>query len=415
MPWICLVVLAAAGAAWFLWQKSLERSGATTVVPSAGDDELNPSPEFPSSGLLVPEEVLRYAESGAGSIWDALEQAAVPIAVEYFPVSESEIARYQTVPINAAAQQSITHIAQALNPNQPTLYRAVLPKGAELVRAVGQSGFRGFSRTGGRTAHAVLKPVAAGGAVAAGWPIFAVAGTVMAIDMVAQRELRAHQRQVETLLIRQEERHYIERIKEQRTADAQLTRAISLILDGHTPALDHALKGAYDEFHLAQQFIEKYHQAIEKLVEPDGKVDYRELEKLIGSKSEDLEFFFQLRMARGAVAIRGKALLADAASATLADPSNPYTALRKLLNAQARQLEEAERATLDITARLAEVQLKGGWSIPRAARKQDRIRELASPPGAESDLELLFLRRADGDIVQVVPEVEDAASDKEGQ
>lgn len=362
---ICLVVLAAAGTTWFLCRKSPGRSGVTKVVPSAGADESDASPTFPSSGLLVPEEVLRYAESGAVSVWDALERAAVPIAVEYFPVSESEIARYRTVPVNAAAQQSITHIVQALNPNQPTLYRAVLPKGSELVRAVGQSGFRGFSRTGGRTAHAVLKPVAAGGAVAAGWPIFAVAGTVMAIDMVAQRELRAHQRQVEKLLVRQEERHYIERIKEQRTADAQLTRAISLILDGHNPALDHALKSAYDEFHRAQQFFEKYDRAIEELVESDGKVDYRKVEQVIGGESEDRDFFWQLRMARGAIAIRRKALLADAATATLTDPANPYTALRKFLDAQAHQLEEAERAALDITARLAGVELKGGWSISR--------------------------------------------------
>lgn len=409
---ICLVVLAAASTTWLLWRKSIQRSDPSMVVPPA-DDESNASFELPSSGLLVSEEVLRSAESGALSVWDALERATIPIAVEYFPVSEAEVARYRTVPINSAAQQSITHIVQAVNPNQPTLYRAVLPKGAELVRAVGTSGFRGFSRTGGRTAHAVLKPVAAGGAVAAGWPIFAVAGTVMAIDMVAQRELRAHQRQVVALLARLDERHYVERVKDQRTADAQLTRAISLILDGHTPGLDHALKSAYDEFHRAQQFIEKYERAIQELVGPDGKVDYRELEKLIGKEGEDLDFFFHLRMARGAVAIRRKALLADAASATFADPDNPYTALRKLLDAQSRELEEAERATLDISARLAEVQLKGGWSIAKAAKKQDRIRELASPPDAQGALELLFLRTADGDVVQVVPEADDIPTSDE--
>ena len=90
---------------------------------------------------------------------------------------------FLTVPVNAAAQQAMVDIIKALDARSPTLYRVVLPKGAELVKAVGKSGFRGFSRTGDKTAHAVLKPVAAGGPVAAGWPVLAVAGTVLAVDM----------------------------------------------------------------------------------------------------------------------------------------------------------------------------------------------------------------------------------------
>ena len=45
--------------------------------------------------------------------------------------------------MNAAAQQAVVDIIKALDPRSPTLYWAVLPKGAELVKAVGKSGFRG--------------------------------------------------------------------------------------------------------------------------------------------------------------------------------------------------------------------------------------------------------------------------------
>jgi hypothetical protein len=59
--------------------------------------------------------------------------------------------------------------------------------------------------------------------------------------MVSQRQQLAQQRRVEAILGRQEERHYIERIKDQRSADAQLSRAISLMLDGRNPHLELAL------------------------------------------------------------------------------------------------------------------------------------------------------------------------------
>lgn len=153
--------------------------------------------------------------------------------------------------------------------------------------------------------HAVLKPVAAGGALAAGWPVLAVAGTVLVVDMVAQRELRAHQRRVEALLGRQEERYYIERIKDQRSADAQLSRAISLMLDGHSPALELAVKSADDEFFRSQQFLEKFRGVIEGLVAKDGRIDYRQLEEALGGKAKDTDYFIrELHLARAANALR---------------------------------------------------------------------------------------------------------------
>jgi hypothetical protein len=403
---IVVAVIAVFAAAGLLWRSTRRPTSAERhLAPATSALAVTESrPEFPEAGLLVPDEVLRVADSSSVAIWDALESAAVPVAVEYFPVSDAEVTRYRTVPINAAAQQSMAEIVKALNPNNPTLYRVVLPKGTALVKAVGTSGFRGFARGGGKiTAQAVLKPVAAGGAIAAGWPIFAVASTVMVVDMVAQRELRAHQRRVETILGRQEERHYIERVKDQRSADAQLTRAISLMLDGKRPNLELAHKSAYDEFHRSQQFLDKYRGAIEHLVDADDKVDYRRLEEVLGGKTKDLDYFLrELHMARGAIAIRRKALLADAASVALADPDNPYTALRKFLDSQVHQLDEADAVASTITKQLTEIQLKGGWSIQKALKKQERLRELAALPTVDEDVELRFLRTASGEIVQVI-------------
>ncbi|VXC11459.1 hypothetical protein [Nocardioides sp. AX2bis] len=398
---VALIALATLG--WLLWRHAGTNEVLSRHSPATNGPGSEPVPLFPPSGVLVSEQVLRSLEPGSLSVWEALEQAAVPVAIEYFPVSDSEITRYRTVPMNASAQRSIEQIVKTLGPGQPTLYRAVLPKGAELVKAAGQSGFRGFSRTGGKTAHAVLKPVAAGGALAAGWPIFAVAGTVMAVDMVAQREIRAHQRRVETILGRQEQRHYAERIKDQRTADAQLTRTISLILDGHQPDLELTLKSAYDEFHRSQQFLQRYCLTIEALVESDGKVDYGRLEAEIGIEGRDHDFFWHLHMARGAVAIRRRALVTEAAALALADPNNPYTAMRKFLDSQVDYLDEAEENVKTITQRLSNVDLKGGWSIAKAVRKRDRIRTLAAPPASQDGAELLFLRTVSGEVVQVVP------------
>jgi hypothetical protein len=392
--------------AWLLWRSSRpptpsERHGATSTTTL-----IERRPEFPPEGLLVPEDVLRSAGSTSAAIWDALEAAAAPVALEYYPVSESEIRNYRAVPVNAAAQQAMVKIVEAVNPKGPTLFRAVLPKGAELVKAVGADGFRGFSRTGGETTHAVLKPVAAGGAVAAGWPVLAVAGTVMAVDMVAQREQRAHQRRVEAILGRQEERHYIERIKDQRSADAQLSRAISLMLDGRNPNLELALKSADDEFHRADQFSEKYRGVIDELVDEDGKVDYHRLENALGGKAKEVDHFMrELHLARAAIAIRRKALIAEAAAVALADPSNPYTALRKFLDAQAHELAQADAAVVELTEQLMRVKLKGRWHNKKVAvaERQERLRAQITPPTVDGAAEVLYLVTASGEMLQLLP------------
>lgn len=412
--WISVAAVAVIAAAALAWRLSRRPADEIDDSPS-GEIEIVTRPEFPVSGLLVPEAVLRATDTTPTAIWKALEAAATPVAVEYYPVDEYELAQYRTVPVNAAAQQALGNIVRALDPKSPTLFRVVLPKGAELVKAAGTSGFRGFSRSGGKTAHAVLKPVAAGGAVAAGWPVLAVAGTVMAMDMVTQREQRAHQRRVVAILGRQEERHYIERIKDQRSADAQLSRAISLMLDGHNPHLEVALKSAYDEFHRSQQFLESFRGAITALADEDGKVDSRRLEERLGGKTKDLDHFLrELHLARAAISIRRKALVADAAAVALVDPDNPYATLRKFLDAQVHQLEDADASAAELTDGLRSIELKGRWydSDKAVEERQQRLRAMIAAPEVGNDAEIRYLVTASGEILQLVPADEDMAADE---
>jgi len=408
---IAVVVIAAAVllVAWLVRRSSRGSSQAGSKVEPSASIAIEPRATFPPQGILVAENVLRSAGSSPDAIWDALEAAAVPIALEYYPVSEAELAKYRSIPVNASAQQAMVKVLEAVDPNGPTLFRAVLPKGAELVRAVGAEGFRGFSRTGGKTAHAVLKPVAAGGAIAAGWPVLAVAGTVMAVDMAAQREQRAHQRRVEAALARQDERYYRERITSQRSADAQLSRAISLLLDGRDPSLELALKSADDEFHRSHQFLEQNSDLIGQLVEGDGKVNYHRLDEMVGGPTKEADHFVrELHLARAAIAIRRKALIADAAALALADPENPYTALRKFLDGQAHQLEQADALVVELTDGLMAMELKGRWNNRKksVAKRQQHLRTKISPPNegdGDEDVEVLYLATGSGELLQLLP------------
>lgn len=90
-------------------------------------------PTLPDAGVLMAESVLPEGASQV-SIWDALENAAVPVAVSYRSVSSTELARYKAVPLNTGAQDVMKGLAKFVNPKEPTLYEVVLPKGAKLVR-----------------------------------------------------------------------------------------------------------------------------------------------------------------------------------------------------------------------------------------------------------------------------------------
>lgn len=407
-------------------------SGTPAASATRNSGQLEETKTYPPAGFLLPDGVLGAAQSAENSaggpvegpgatpatIWEALENASAPVAVEYYPVSQAEIAKLRIVPpVNAAAQSAMQDIVETLGPKTPTLYRVVLPKGAELVRAKGyENAFRGFSRTGGKTAQGVWKPVAAGTAVAASWPVLAVAGTVAAVDVVAQREQRAHQRRVEGLLGRQEQHRYSERIKDQRTADDQLTRVIHAMLDGRTPSLDVALKSADDEFHRAQTFLEQYHQLLEQLTDTeDGKIAYRKLEAALGDDpSAADEFFRDLHLTRAAIALQRKALVAQGAAAAVADHANPYEAMRRYLESAVTELLAAEQMIDHLSTGLAHAQLKGRWYETEKAitARQERLRRRVTPARASEggDLapaddanELRFLVTADGELHQVLP------------
>jgi hypothetical protein len=377
----------------------------TDPADTSAPDEATLVRRFPSSGLLVPESVL--SQLGADvSVWEALESASVPMAFEYYPITNTDLAKYTSVPVNASMQQALTDIVKAVGPKSPTLFKAVLPKGAKLVEAVGKDGFRGFSRTGGKTVHAVLKPVGIGGAAVAGWPILAVAGSVMAMDMLAQRELRAHQRRVETILGRQERRHEVGRIAAQRTTDERLSAAISHVLDGQVPHLEVALDRAGVEFHTAAEFLKLNWSLLQVLTEVDGAVDYRELEVALGGETRDLDHFIrELHFARVAVALGRKALLTEAASAALADPENPYLALRKFLERRAVEVEQAEGYEAQVTAALSTLQLKGRWheSQKSITARQITLRQRVAPPQIDPPETVQYVALPSGEIHQLVP------------
>ena len=71
-------------------------------------------------------------------------------------------------------------------------------------------------------------------ALAVGWPRYAVAGTVGAVDMEAQRDSALINAQWKRCLA-PEERRFVERSNVQPSADTQVTPCNSLILEGHDP------------------------------------------------------------------------------------------------------------------------------------------------------------------------------------
>lgn len=378
-----------------------------TEAPLSGT--LAPARVLPASGILVPEAVLSTT-GAAVSVWEALEVASVPMAFEYHPITEIELANYKSVPVNAAFQQALTNIVRAVDPKSATLFKVVLPKGAELVRAVGTSGFRGFARGPANiSAQAVLYPVGVGGAAVTGWPILAVGASVMAMDMLAQRERRAHQRRVETILGRQEKRSVDKRISFQRTTDKQLSAAISLMLDGQLPDLDVARHRAGDDFEEANIFLEQTWSTIQSLLESDrvsGAVDYRKLEEALGGKTKDLDHFTrELHFARAAVALGRKALLADAAKAALAEPENPYLAFRKSLERQAADVKQAESREAQVTEALTTLELTGRWHETKKsiAGRQTAFRERVTPPRIDPPDTVQYLALPSGEIHQLVP------------
>lgn len=415
--WIALavaVVVSAGGLLTLTLRRHRSARGDNAArTPLAAEPSLSETLEpvgvLPPSGILVPEAVLS-ATGAAVSVEEALEVASIPMAFEYHPITDIELTKYKSVPVNPAIQQALTNVVRAVDPKSATLFKVVLPKGAELVRAAGTSGFRGFARgPASISAQAVLYPVGVGGAAVAGWPILAVGASVMALDMLAQREQRVHQRRVETILGRQEKRYVLTRIAVQRTTDKRLSSAISSMLDGKLPDLDVVQQSAGEEFHNADIFLEQTWSTIQSLLASDkasGAIDYRKLEEALGGKTKDLDHFVrELHFARSAVALGRKALLADAAKAAIADPDNPYLAFRKSLEQHAADVKQAESLEAQVTETLITLELTGRWHETKKsiAGRQIAFRERVTPPRIDPPDTVQYIALPSGEIHQLVP------------
>ena len=420
---ITAILLGLATLIWLQKSKALRNSkvNAETISTVSSSDSSATSEDAPTQpeplpvrGLLVSHEIMQNLTDKQSDIKSALEFSSAPVAVAYMPVTRNELARFVTVPVNQSMQQAVSQIAKVVNRNNDTLYKVILPKGAELVKAAGKSGFRAFAKNGSKiSSHALLKPVAIGGAAAISWPVLAVGATVMALDMVAQKEQRAFQGRVLMFLERIDETNYLERIKDQQSADAQLTRAISLMLDGRNPMLELALKSADEEYLRSAMFIQKHRNVFQGLVDDDGKVDFRRLEAALGGKQKDVENFIrEINLARSALVLKNKALVADAASQALAEPENAYAAYRKFLERETRALGDARDELEKIGSELSAAELKGRWYDKplekiRSADKsvesrQSHFRKQLHVPQEDGSDELAFIISLTGEVRQVV-------------
>lgn len=388
----------------------LKRRAPTTLNESStsGAQIATPDrPTLPEAGVLMAESVLPGGGSQV-SIWHALDNAAVPVAVSYRPVSSTELARYKAVPLNAGAQDVIKGLTKLVNPKDPTLYEVVLPKGAELVKAVGQAGFRGFARNAkGIKAQAVLVPAGAAAAAGISWPAVALAGTVMTLDMAMQAEQRENQKRLFALMDRAEEHRYKDRIAAHRTADQMLSHAVAVMRDGRNPHLEVTRKAAYDVFHNAALFLEANRDLLDGIIDDEGKADFRTLEKRIGGDLRTTEHFFrELQLAREAISIRRRSLIVDAAAHALEDPTNPYEALQELLSAHVADLERAEAISESLTTQLTTLRMKGRWydSDKAVGLHEIQVHNLAAPPTPAVDVEpVRILVTPDGEIQQLIP------------
>jgi hypothetical protein len=185
------------------------------------------------------------------------------------------------------------------------------------------------------------------------------------------------------------------------------------MLDGRNPHMELALMSADDEFHRTTQFLDRFRGVIDGLRDEDGRVDYRRLEETLGGKMKDVDYFVrELHLSRAAIAIKRKALVADAAFHALAEPSNPYTALRKFLDAEAHELEQADTAVAELTEQLSLVELKGRWHNrdQSVAERQAKLRDRIAPASVDDSAEVLYLATGSGEILQVLPSDADEAT-----
>ena len=406
MVWVILgaVFLAAVGFGYVLLARRRAKTGSSTMTRTQ---------LFPDQGILV----AGGREAGAelsGDLIELLSRATVPVAFEYRPVQPAEVAtlRYSPVKVNASAQRGIAELVRAVGPKGPTLYTAIVPNGAELVRSAAGDGVRGFYR-GARniSGHATFKVVGTGAAAATAWPVLAVAATVMALDAIESRQQKQHQDRVEQLLGRQEDARFREASAAQRTADVQLSHAIALLLDGRAADGDvrDGWRTAFRQLDQSASYLRARLGAVKDLVK-DGKIDHDSLAKqgLVDADRESGSFYREVELARGAIGLAKKALLASAASSALSDPDNAFAELRKSLDRQRAHIDTTEELLTSLCELVTTVELTQGFfssSKPAGRLRQLLIRELAEPSPVHAE-PLEFVVTESGEVLQIEGRIE---------
>lgn len=404
---LLLILLSSAAATFFIVRA---RRGKLTLSRNhrTGEEGIT---SLPLRGLLIPEGL---ADAVAPDALALLEQSATPVTIEYFPLSDLKSQDFELMPVNPMLQKALLDIINLVGRKGETLYRVSLPAGAELVKAVGKIGFRGFSRSGGKLAHGVFTPVVVGGAAAAAWPIVAVTGSLMVLDGVAQHQQRVHQRIVQSILTRQESRFFDDQLAQQQTLNKRISREIAQIQDGSVVSLEESRTQANLLFTKSQKFLEDTRQNLDKLVSGNSSVDYRKLQTLLGGESKDVDYFFRhLHLAQSAIALEKRAVIAYAASMALQDPDNPYKKLQSVLREEAAEIERSEELISRLNDSLATLEMRGNWFDQQRDKilstkwsisvKQDELRSrLGRIVGSEGG-ELQFTVTAAGELLRVVP------------
>ncbi len=419
---LSLALMAAVVVALIAWRRmgqaqtsSRGPSRRASQAPVGGSLE-----ELPEAGILVPDEIVGAVGLDNSRLMEVLRQSATPVALEYRPVSAEEMSQLRTIKPNAAAQRAMTQIMKAAGPKSPTLYTAHLPAGSELARAAGGAGYRGFAQAGGRiSAHAILKPVGVGAAAATAWPVVAVAVTVMLLDQVAQRQQREFQHRAMQLLQRQAEDAYRQRFSDLQAIDLELSEVIARMLDGQQVygAWEHARFAATQQLVYAKRLISDRLESAKAVVN-DGRADHKSLSRALGgARRPSSQFYKDLELARGAVALGGKAALANAVATALQDPENPYIALRAVLEDRFNEVAVAEAQLEELTSLLSEVRVTGGgiaWLRDEERNMQKVLRsQLSRPEGDEAGRPVRFLAMPSGEVLQVESTRDDAETEPE--
>lgn len=367
--------------------------------------------KLPLGGVLVPLAPSEMTADRAANIAKALQREMSPIALSYRQVTDREASALTTVRLNSSTQQALTQILSGFSSNRPTLYKAVLPQGATLAKAAG-GGFRGLAQAanGRITAQAVLVPAGAGAAAAAAWPLLAVGATTLLLDQAGAAEQRKTLRRIEEHLQRADLREQRTRHARITVLDRELRHTIAAMLDGRPVdgTWEQVRRDAFIELHVAEQFARDSRRAAHRVIH-GSRADFKQLSNALdGALTQSGRFYADLEHARSALLLSHRAAVATAAAAALADPANPYTALRPVLEehfAAVRKASDEVQALTDSMSRITLTTKHMPWDRGEERRMQRLLRrELGRPLLPTAPKPVQFLAMPDGQMHQVLPQ-----------